>query len=86
MPKASEILTRINSNNAFKNKYPLTLKVLKYFEENDKDISLLGYLPKINKKLNHLIDNYSYKISRDEALKRTIKAEFNKGENNGRSQ
>ena len=82
MPKASEILTRINSNNAFKNKYPLTLKVLKYFEENDKDISLLGYLPKINKKLNHLIDNYSYKISRDEALKRTIKAEFNKGENN----
>ena len=82
LPKASEILTRINSNNAFKNKYPLTLKVLKYFEENDKDISLLGYLPKINKKLNHLIDNYSYKISRDEALKRTIKAEFNKGENN----
>ena len=46
------------------------------------DISLLKYLPKINKKLNYLIDNYSYKISRDEASNKKIKEEFNKKENN----
>ena len=42
----------------------------------------MKYLPKINKKLNHLIDNYSYKINRDEASKKIIKDEFNKKENN----
>ena len=82
LPNTSEIMNLIESNNNYKNKYPLTLKVLKYFESNNKDIHLLKYLPKINKKLNHLIDNYSYKISRDEATKKTIKEEFNKGNNN----
>ena len=81
LPKNPEILTIIDSNNLSKNKYPLTLQVLKH-ELDSKDISSLWYLPKINKKLNHLIDSYSYKISRDEALKKTIKEEFNKGENN----
>ena len=42
----------------------------------------MKYIPNINKKLNHLIQNYSYKISRDEALKRTIKDEYNKAEDN----
>ena len=82
LPKIDEITTIIDSNNDFKNKYPLTLKLLKHYDSNNKDISLLKYLPKINKKLNHLINNYSYKVSRDEASKKTIKEEFNKRENN----
>ena len=81
-PQLNEVTTIIESNDSFKNKYPLTLKVLKHNESQNKNISLLGYIPKINKKLNHLIDNYSYKISRDEASKKTIKEEFNKEENN----
>ena len=69
-PQLNEVTTIIESNDNFKNKYPLTLKVLKHYESKNKNISLLGYIPKINKKLNHLIDNYSYKISRDEASKK----------------
>ena len=82
LPQSSEIIKIIDTNDNFKNKYPLTLKILKHLEINNRDISLLKYLPKINKKLNHLIDNYSYKISRDEASKKLIKEEFNKKENN----
>ena len=81
-PKSSEVMNIIDSNNNYKNKYPLTLKVLKCSLSNNKDISLLGYIPKINKKLNHLINSYSYKISREEASTKSIKDEFNKGENN----
>ena len=55
---------------------------MKNIDSNNKDISLLKYLPKVNKKLNHLIDSYSYKISRDEASKKIIKEEFNKKDNN----
>ena len=82
LPQLNEVTNIIESNDNFKNKYPLTLKVLKHYESKNKNISLLGYLPKINKKLNHLIDNYSYKINRDEAAKKTIKEEFDKEENN----
>ena len=82
LPQLNEVTNIIESNDILKNKYPLTLKVLKHYESKNKNISLLGYIPKINKKLNHLIDNYSYKISRDQAAKTTIKEEFNKEENN----
>ena len=47
-PQSSEIITTIDSNKDYKNKYPLTLKVLKYFESNNNDISLLKYIPKIS--------------------------------------
>ena len=56
--------------------------MLKFPEKDNKNISLLKYIPTINKKVNHLINNYSYKISRDEASKKTIKEEYNKKENN----
>ena len=82
LPKISEVINIIDSNNNFKNKYPLTLKMLKFPEKDNKNISLLKYIPTINKKVNHLINNYSYKISRDEASKKTIKEEYNKKENN----
>ena len=82
LPTISGLLGIIESNNDYKSRYPLTLKVIKHFEENNKVNKLLKYLPKINKKLNYLIDNYSYKITRDEASKKTIKEEFNKLENN----
>ena len=75
-PYSKEIITIIESNNNYKNKYPLTFKVLDYFDTKKKEIGLLKYLPKVNKKLNHLINNYSYKISRDEASKRAIRDEF----------
>ena len=82
MPKSSDISNILNSNNDLKNKYSLTLKVLKYLESDKKEISLLKYLPKVNEKLNHLINSYSYKISRDESAKKTIKEEFYNKNNN----
>ena len=84
-PSYSKVFSYINSNNDLKYKYPLTYKVLEYFENqefNTNKISLLEYIPKVNKKINYLIDNYSYKISREEASNKTIKEEFNKKENN----
>ena len=82
LPKSSDISNILNSNNDLKNKYSLTLKVLKYLESDKKEISLLKYLPKVNEKLNHLINSYSYKISRDESAKKTIKEEFYNKNNN----
>ena len=82
-PQSSEIINIIDSNTNYKNKYPLTFKVLKHLDSGNNEISLLKYIPKINIKLNHLIDNYSYKISRDEASTKKIKEEYNKeGDNN----
>ena len=81
-PNNSSLYNIIESNENYKNKYPLTYNILKYDVENKKEIELLKYLPKVNKKLNYLIQNYSYKISREDALKRTIKDEYNKNENN----
>ena len=81
-PSHENLYTIIESNNNYKNQYPLTYNVLKYTIEKKNEIELLKYIPKVNKKLNHLIQNYSYKISREDALQKTIKDEYNKTENN----
>ena len=81
-PSISDFITNISSNYNYKSKYPLTIKVMEYLEKDKKEISLLKYIPKINTKVNLLIDNYSYKISREEASKNSIKEVFNKAENN----
>ena len=90
LPSINNLYNIIESNDNYKNKYPLTYNILKYNLASDKEIGevspksidLLKYIPKINKKLNHLIQNYSYKISRSEASERTIKDEYNKKDNN----
>ena len=81
-PNINNLYNIIESNANYKSKYPLTYNILKYNTDNKKEIELLKYIPKINKKLNHLIHSYSYKISRDEALKQLIKDEYKKKENN----
>ena len=81
-PKTSEILKKIEENDRFKDRYPLTFKVLKNIKDNSKNIEILNYLPIVNKKINNLINNYSYKISREDASKKTIKGEYNKKDNN----
>ena len=65
-PNIDNLYNIIKLNNNYKNKYPLTFNILKYNIDNKKEIDLLKYIPKVNNKLNHLIQNYSYKISRDE--------------------
>jgi hypothetical protein len=70
LPSINNLYNIIESNDNYKNKYPLTYNILKYNLASDKEIGevspksidLLKYIPKINKKLNHLIQNYSYKI------------------------
>ena len=81
-PNNLSLYNIIESNDNYKNRYTLTYNILKYDVENKKEIDLLKYLPKVNKKLNYLIQNYSYKISRDDSSKKTIKEEYNKNENN----
>ena len=81
-PNSDSLFRIIESNNNYKNKYPLTYNILKYNNDNNNEIEKLKYIPKINKKINLLIHNYSYKISRDEALEKTIKDEFKKTEDN----
>ena len=86
-PDHNNLYDIINSNNDYKNIYPLTYNILKITKsDNDSDlkkkIELLKYIPKINKKINHLIQNYSYVITRDEAIKTTIEKEYNKTDNN----
>ena len=81
-PSFNNLYDIIESNNNYKIQYPLTYNIIKKKIDNNKDIEKLEYIPKINKKLNYLIQNYSYKISRDEALKKTIEEEYNKPEDN----
>ena len=89
-PNINNLYNIIQSNDNYKNKYPLTYNILKYNissdkeigEDSPKSIDLLRYIPKINKKLNYLIQNYSYKISRSDASERTIKDEYYKKDNN----
>ena len=86
-PEQNNLYDIIDSNNDYKNKYPLTYNILKCTKSNKdsdlkKQIELLKYIPKVNKKINHLLLNYSYIITRDEANKTTIENEYNKTENN----
>ena len=86
-PDHNNLYDIIDSNNDYKNKYPLTYNILKFTKSNNdndlkKQIELLKYIPKINKKINYLIQNYSYIITRDEAIKTTIEKEYNKTDNN----
>ena len=75
-PNKDSLFNIIESNNNYKNKYPLTYNMLKYTTDYKSQMEKLRYIPKINKKINHLINNYSYKISRDQALHKKIIDEF----------
>ena len=77
-PDSNNLFEIIESNNNYKNKYPLTYNILRYNSINNNEIEKLKYIPKINKKINHLINNYSYTISREQALNTKIKDEFSK--------
>ena len=56
----------------FEKKYPL---LTSYLINDNKTKDLIKYLPDFNEFTNFMIDNYSYKISRDEASKKLIKDE-----------
>ena len=56
----------------FEVKYPL----LTSYQENDNEqIKLIKYLPEFNEFANFMIDNYSYKLSREEASSKLLKEE-----------
>jgi len=56
----------------FELKYPLLTSLI---NREEKQTNFIKYLPDFNEFVNFMIDNYSYKISREEASKKLIKDE-----------
>ena len=53
-------------------KYPIIYKYLAESESNDKKLSVLKHVEKYNEFCNFMIDNYSFKITREEAKKEKL--------------
>jgi len=68
MPNSNEI----KKIPLFERKYPL---INSYLIKENKQKELIKYLPDFNEFINFMIDNYSYKISREEASKKVLKDE-----------
>ena len=71
-PSKDNFIQELKRVPEFERKYPLLTSYL-INENPQKD--LIKYLPEFNDFVNYMIDNYSYKISREEASKKKIKDE-----------
>jgi AAA15 family ATPase/GTPase len=71
-PSKSNFIEELKKVHDFKRKYPL---ITSYLINENKQKDLIKYLPDFNNFANFMIDNYSYKISREEASKQIIKDE-----------
>ena len=71
-PCKENLINELQKVPDFERKYPL-LNSYAIIENKEKD--LIKYLPEFNEFTNFMIDNYSYKISREEASKNLIKEE-----------
>ena len=71
-PNKDNFINELKKVPEYETKYPLLHSYL-IIENKEKD--LIKYLPDFNEFSNFMIDNYSYKISREEASKKIIKEE-----------
>ena len=71
-PSKENLINELKKVPDFERKYPL-LNSYAMIENKEKD--LIKYLPEFNEFTNFMIDNYSYKISREEAGKNILKEE-----------
>ena len=67
----NELIKKLGPPNIYALQYPL---LHQYLLENI-DVKKMKYLPAFNEFTNYMVDNYSFKISRDEAKKRILKNE-----------
>ena len=73
-PNKDSFISEFKRINNYEEKYPLLTSYININNEN-KYIKLLKILPEFNEFTNFMIDNYSYKISREEASKKILKEE-----------
>ena len=71
-PTKDNFINKIKKIPEYKRKYPL---LNAYLIQENKEKELIKYLPEFNEFANFMIDNYSYKISREEASKILLKDE-----------
>ena len=71
-PTKDNFINKIKNIPEYKRKYPL---LNAYLIQENKEKELIKYLPEFNEFVNFMIDNYSYKISREEASKILLKDE-----------
>ena len=71
-PSKNNFINELKKIPEFERKYPL---LTSYLVNENKEKDLIKYLPDFNEFINFMIDNYSYKISREEASKNKIKDE-----------
>ena len=67
----SEFIKKLGPSNIYALKYPL---LYQYLLDNI-DTKKMKYLPAFNEFTNYMVENYSFKISRDDAKKRILKNE-----------
>ena len=73
-PNKQNFLKQLQKIENYEKKYPLINLLLL----NNSHIQNLKYIPSINKFSNHMIEYYSFKITREEAKIKTLKEEINK--------
>ena len=71
-PSKDNFINELKKVPDFERKYPL---LTSYLIKENKEKDLIKYLPEFNEFINFMIDNYSYKISREEASKKLLKEE-----------
>ena len=67
----SEFIKKLGPSNIYAHKYPL---LYQYLLDNI-DTKKMKYLPAFNEFTNYMVENYSFKISRDDAKKRVLRYE-----------
>ena len=67
----SEFIKKLGPSNIYAHKYPL---LYQYLLDNI-DTKKMKYLPAFNEFTNYMVENYSFKISRDDAKKRVLRNE-----------
>ena len=73
-PTKDSFLSELKKVIKYESKYPLLNSYINLNNKN-KQIKLLKNLPEFNEFVNFMIDNYSYKLSREEASKKLLKEE-----------
>ena len=66
-----DLKNKLGPENAYSLKYPLLFQYLK----DNIDVRKMKYLPAFNEFTNYMVENYSFKISRDDAKNRILKSE-----------
>jgi len=75
---------QIKDQKDYENKYPIIYKYLGESESKEKKLKVLKHLEKYNEFCNFMIDNYSFKITREEAKKEILADQNAIKDNNGK--